>query len=400
MRRMKSSNGIQPRINDLGDGCCGCGVCAANCSRGCITLISDAVGFLYPQIDDDRCVQCGACDCACPALNKRPRIIPERVFWAKAKDYDLLRKSSSGGIFGLLAKKTIADGGLVVGAAFADGCRSVRHVAVDSMNDLDRILRSKYVQSSMSVEIYRRVKVSIKKGRPALFSGTSCQVAAMKNYLGELAESGLFVAVDVICHGVPSPRLWSDWVSLKESSVSSEIVEVNFRSKTTGWSSYSVLYSAKTEKGDRCVIGGHYSDDWYMRAFLDNASLRPSCFACPSKRSCGSDITLGDFWGFQSLHPEVDSAQGVSAILCNTSKGLAAIDVLLPQTVSDDAPYEDVLAGNPALEESAEPCEVRNDFIAAFRSGVSISELSGKWCFEEGFASRLKKGFKRLLKHL
>ena len=220
----------------------------------------------------------------------------------------------------------------------------------------------------------------------------------MRNYLGRLADSDLFLSVDVICHGAPSPLLWERWVKHVASLEGAEIDEVNFRSKTTGWSSYSVLYYVRTEKDASRVRGGRYGDDWYMRAFLDNVSLRPSCFGCAAKRSCGSDVTLGDFWGFADLHSEIDSTKGVSAVLCNTEKGAAAVHAVLDGADHGAATYGEVLAGNPALEASVEPHPQRSAFMAALVDGSTIESMMRRWSFEDTFWSRAKRKLKRVLK--
>lgn len=193
----------------------------------------DRLGFSYPIVDSDICVGCGACERACPALGEHRDDLLQSISWAKADSPDLLERSSSGGIFGLLARKVLADGGVVCGAAFDEGCRAVRHVLVDNEAGLDAVMRSKYVQSSVGKEAYRGVRDAIRSGRCVLFAGTSCQVAGMRGYLGGLADGDLFLSVDVICHGVPSPELWSRWVDYRAEGFGSDVCDVNMRSKTT-----------------------------------------------------------------------------------------------------------------------------------------------------------------------
>ena len=321
-----NDNAKTPRIASLGDACCGCGACAARCPKGCIAMEPDAWGFPHPAIDSSACVGCGACDAVCPALNVPGDDGCASAIWAKAHDADLLDRSSSGGVFGLLASNVLSRGGVVAGAAWADGCRELRHAVVGDESDLDPIMRSKYVQSSVGREVYKGVRAVLREERPALFAGTACQVAGMRSYLGRLADSDLFLGVDVICHGVPSPVLWRRWFAHVEARERGEVHGVNFRSKTTGWLSYSVVYEYMTEKdGAPRTSSTRFADDWYMRAFLRNASLRPSCLGCPFKRRCGSDVTLGDYWGIQRQHPDVPVEGGVSAVICNTAKGVESI---------------------------------------------------------------------------
>lgn len=378
------------RLAALGDSCCGCGACAAVCAKGAILMAADEWGFLHPEVDEPACVACGACERVCPALSTCPKDQTKAVYWAKARDAELKERSSSGGMFGLLARETLRSGGIVVGAAFADGCKSVRHVIVDSEAELDSVMRSKYVQSSVSADVYKGVKSALRAGRKVLFSGTACQVAGMRGYLGKLADSPLFFSADVICHGVPSPRLWEQWVGHLEKCEGAEIHEVNFRSKTTTWLSFSVAYTYATEKdGAARQSANKFADDWYMKAFLSNASLRPSCFECPSKRACGSDVTLGDFWGFPNIHPEVDYEKGVSAAICNTAKGAAAFDWVKGGLELGESCIEEILSGNPSLIRPVEPYSRRSEFMADISVGVPMENLIEKWTFVPPLSRRV-----------
>lgn len=234
-----------PRVVSLGDRCCGCGACAARCPKSCIAMEPDDCGFLHPTVDASGCVGCGACDAVCPALNAPGEDGCEFALWAKAHDVGLLDRSSSGGVFGLLAGDALSRGGVVAGAAWTDGCRELRHVLVEDRPALGAVMRSKYVQSAVGRGVFEGVRAALREGRPALFAGTACQVAGMRSYLGKLADSDLFLGVDVICHGVPSPELWSRWVDYRGEAFGSDVCDVNMRRKTTPGTP-SPRYSAKT----------------------------------------------------------------------------------------------------------------------------------------------------------
>lgn len=392
-----------PKVASLGDACCGCGACAARCPKSCISMKPDAWGFLCPSVDAAACVGCGACDAACPALSIPEEDGCESALWAKARDAGLLDRSSSGGVFGLLARDALSRGGVVAGAAWVEGCRELQHVLVKDGSALDSIMRSKYVQSSVGREVYEGVRGALREGRPALFAGTACQVAAMRSYLGKLADSDLFLGVDVICHGVPSPELWRRWLAYVESREWGEVHGVNFRSKTTGWLSYSVMYEYMTEKdGASRFSSEKFSEDWYMRAFLRNASLRPSCLACPFKRRSGSDLTLGDFWGVQAQHPEVPVEGGVSAIVCNTDRGTAAVSRISGSIDSGETSFDKVVAGNSALVRPVQPYPDRDSFMVAVADGTPIPDMMNRWNFEptlkQKMALKAKNAIKKVIR--
>lgn len=378
-------------ICTLADACCGCGACSAACPKGCISMERDDLGFSRPVVNAEICIDCGACEQACPAIGERSVDQLQSVSWAKSDSSELLDRSSSGGIFGLLARKVLSEGGVVCGAAFDEGCRTVRHVLVGNETGLDAVMRSKYVQSSIGKEVYRGVRNAIRSGRRVLFAGTACQVAGMRGYLGKLGESDLFLSVDVICHGVPSPELWSRWIDYRGEAFGSDVCDVNMRSKTTGWLSYSAAYKHAAEKDSTGDTESRvFGEDWYMKAFLANASLRSSCLACPAKRSSGADITLGDFWGFQNIHPEIDCSKGVSAVLCNSKKGERAFKAISRITLNGSATLDEVVAGNPSLIRSVSPHPMRDEFLNDVASGSSIPDLMAKWKFRQSLRQRVR----------
>ena len=173
---------------------------------------------------------------------------------------------------------------------------------------------------------------------------------------------------------------------------------MNFRSKATGWESYSVAYEFASVDGGVDVRSVPHGDDWYMRAFLANASLRASCLSCPFKRRCGSDLTLGDYWGIQGQHPEVSTEGGVSAVIANTEKGAAAIGRVRGSMASGESSLEKVLAGNPSLARPAAPYVDRERFLDAVVSGMPIPDMMARWSFSPTAAQRAKAAVRRAIK--
>ena len=389
-----------PAIVELGDSCCGCGACAAKCPKCCITMGRDALGFLRPSVNASACVGCGACDSACPVINDgRPKDGCEAVYWAKSNSEPEKLASSSGGVFALLAHDVLAAGGVVCGAAWTQDFKGVHHVLVEVETELASVMRSKYVQSAIGAEVYEGVRAALRAGRRVLFTGTACQVSGMHGYLGKLAESENLLLVDVICHGTPSPLLWEKWATWREGCAGAPLCDVNLRDKESGWLSYSSTYEYGADD-DRTKDGSVFRDDWYSKAFLANASLRSSCFQCPTKRSCGSDITLGDFWGIQDVHPEVDYEGGVSAVLCNSERGADAIDSLASRLQLGESSFENVSKGNPSLCSAVAPYAKRDKFMADLASGRSIDELMAAYTFEPSLAQKVRGklgGIKRRL---
>ncbi len=392
MRFSHQEGSAIPEIQELGDKCCGCSACAAICPVQCIDMVEDATGFRHPVVDTLTCIGCQCCDMICPCENPREQDEALRVCWMQNKSPELLDKTSSGGVFPALAQQVLEKGGRVYGAAFSDDFESVCHQRADCEKDLEKLLCSKYLQSNKSVPLYETVRADLQEGRQVLYSGTACEISGLLGYLDmEHVDRGSLLTMEVVCHGTPSPALWRAWVKQKERAVESPLIAMSFRDKRSGWARYSCSY----EYQDGSETSFPHSQDWYMRAFLTDHALRPSCFQCPSKRSCGSDLTVGDFWGFQSLHPETDCSRGISAVVANTERGARALEEVTSSTAmtTGSATFEEVLAGNPALICSASAPEDAPAFlkdVARLGSQLTIDELISKWPFKGSLKHRVR----------
>lgn len=309
--------------------CCGCSACLHICPKHSISFKEDKEGFLYPEIDTKTCVDCGLCEKVCPVINQNDERLPLKVFAAKHPDDEIRMSSSSGGIFTLLAEQIIDEGGVVFGAKFNENWEVV-HDFAETKEGLIPFRGSKYVQSRIG-DAYVNAESFLKSGRKVMFTGTPCQIAGLKKYLRKEYEN--LLAVDFVCHGVPSPMVWRKYLEeefarqgeagkntvLTSSKDIPVLTGINFRDKSTGWKKYSFVlsFSKASDAGEQnSVLSSVFYENPYMNAFLANLSLRPSCYACPAKSGKSrADITIGDFWGIENIRPDIDDDKGVSLIL-------------------------------------------------------------------------------------
>ena len=300
------------------------------------------MGFSYPTVDTDVCIGCGRCETVCPILNPAKENSPLSVIGAKNRDEAVRSASSSGGTFFELAKAVILRGGAVYGCAL-DTDLVARHVKVESVDDLSALRSSKYVQSDVGTT-YREVKAALMDGREVLYSGTPCQIAGLKNYLGK--EYDGLLLVDVLCHGVPSPGVFEDYLKHLGEKFGSKPVSVNFRNKEKSWK--RLYFEVKFENGKRYFTFCGY--DRYMSMFLNNISLRPSCYDCRfTTVNRQGDITLGDFWGIGRKYPERDDDKGISLIIVNTEKGAKAYGEIADKFDTFESDIETAKAGQKTL---------------------------------------------------
>ena len=291
--------------------CSGCYACENICSTDALDFTFDNEGFWYPSIEVSLCVQCGKCLKVCPCFNT-PKVLPVKETYAcYAKDSKELMTSSSGGTFAVLAREVLRNGGFVCGAAF-DNNFSVAHKVIHSEDQLIELKGTKYVQSRIG-KVYSEIKTLLNQNQLVLFSGTPCQVAGLKNYLNR--EYNNLITVDLICHGVPSPQIWQDY--LIEISEGKNLTGVSFRNKEKGISSPTMDFLFY----DGSSIKTSVSDNPYYKGFINNYYLRPSCFECKFKgiKRC-SDITIGDFWAVKEYYPDFASEYGNSSVIIRTEK--------------------------------------------------------------------------------
>ena len=348
--------------------CCGCSTCVQVCPRQCITLKEDNQGFLYPIVDKTICIECGLCEKKCPIIHQGEERKSLTIYAAKNRNENIREQSSSGGIFSLLAEKVISEDGVVFGAKFDENWM-VGHSYAETIEELAAFRGSKYLQSRMEGN-FQKVKEFLKQGRKVLFSGTPCQIAGLKRFLGK--EYDNLLTIDIVCHGVPSPLVWKKYLDNECKKISAEaITQISFRDKTKGWKNFSLKLDIKLLKDSNLITQVEpFRKNIFMRGFLANLYLRPSCYECAFRSGKShSDVTIGDFWGIQQFYPEFDDDKGVSLVLCNTAKGSKYFNEINVEKI--ETTYSIGLKGNPSLEHSV----IKTKYVDEFWETGSINNI-------------------------
>ena len=356
--------------------CCGCGACFSVCPRNAISMEEDACGYVYPRIDDTLCVECGKCRQVCAFQNHTETNTPKEVYAAAAKSSDVIQNAASGGIFTVLADAVIDKGGVVFGAAFGEDW-SVQHTAAESKEQLQKLRGSKYTHSSTG-DTFRQVQKLLKEGRYVLYSGTPCQIAGLYGFLGKAYEN--LLTVDLICHGVPSNRMFQDFVKALEQKENGRVVSFSFRDKSMGWGKNG---SAVIESGGKTYRKKLWeSASAYPYYFAKSLLSRENCYTC--KYACANrpgDISLGDYWGIEKSHPEYlgkngfDDTKGISAVIANTDQGKAALQLLQETACMKESAFEAAASGNERLRHGSECSPRRAELLALYeKDGWSALE--------------------------
>ncbi len=298
--------------------CSGCGACGYACSVNAIHFEQDENGFLCPTINYSKCVDCGKCINICPMKQETSYFTKTDVlqYAVKCKDNDIRERSRSGGVFSMLSDIILEEGGCIFGAVFDEQFNVYHSLATDKIQR-NLMCGSKYVQSD-STKIYELLEEKISKNKPVLFTGTPCQVAAVANLFDQSKYNNL-VLCDFICHGVPSPKLWTSYLNWCEKKYKGKVINASFRDKNKfGWSSHI----------ENVNING--KDIWSMRyknLFYSNECLRNSCYSCPYTRiERVSDFTIGDYWGIEDIDPEFNDEKGISIVFIRTEKAKNLFD--------------------------------------------------------------------------
>ena len=346
------------------DNCCGCGACRAVCPVGAVSMTEDEYGFVMPKTDLARCIGCGRCVSVCSFLTPEKYLsgsLPIKAYAAVNRDEKLLKRSSSGGVFAGAARAVLNSGGAVYGAAMGKDF-SVKHIGIDSENSLRRIQGSKYTQSDTS-EVFSSVKEKLASGRRVLFSGTPCQAAALKAYLGD-GHEGLYI-IDLVCHGVSSNRLFKEDIACLSRRYGSPVRAVFFRSKRRPRGAWGELV---LESGIK-----EYSpltSPYYYYYYAAGSILRDSCCHCPyAQRKRVGDMTVGDFWRIETLFRGggMNTGKGVSCLMVNTPKGMELLDMFREQFMLREVGYEEIVKRNGNLRGHCKADKKRDKLLELYR---------------------------------
>lgn len=295
--------------------CTGCGMCEKLCPKNAISLRENKEGFLEPFIDNKKCINCGLCKKRCPQNSDvELEKYKQKVYAVNSKNKEIIKNSSSGGIFGVIANYVLENGGLVCGAAYDDNL-VVKHIFIDNTEKLTKIQESKYVQSN-TLFTFSECKKYLENNKKVLYCGTPCQIAGLKKYLNKDYDN--LITIDLICHGVTSPLLFKKYIDYLEKKYKDKIQEYHFRTKDkNGWSLENKIVFKNKQIYNSCKL------DKYYTAFLSGNYYREACYECKyaNDRRIG-DITIGDFWGIELFHKDFTNYKdGVSAVIINSKKG-------------------------------------------------------------------------------
>jgi coenzyme F420-reducing hydrogenase beta subunit len=335
-------------------------------------MAADHEGFLRPQIEVEKCIQCHACERVCPVLHVGEADLQPKCYAARTRDEEVRSASSSGGVFTELARATLAKGGVVFGCVWEKPDLVAIHAKAETEQELAEMRGSKYVQSDLR-NTFCEAKAELAKGREVLFSGTSCQIAGLKRFLGKPYSN--LMTIEVICHGVPSPAILKKYKQTLEHSFRKKVVELSCRSKRESWRRFSLL-ATFSDGSDFCE---NRRKNPYLLSFLSDCCLRPSCYQCQARAGrSGADISIADFWGIETVYPDMDDNRGISVVLIHSEKGRAEWETLADVLEVREVAFDMVVARNAAYLHSAKRPKERTYFMKRVQKTRNLGRLAKK----------------------
>ena len=391
--------------------CCGCGACMNACPKSAIRMAEDEHGFVYPQINEELCIGCGACAKACLYQNRPDFHTVQSVYAAATKDDAVLKQSASGGAFPVFAGEVLNHGGVVYGCASVseNGTLEPRHIRIDKAEEIPLLQGSKYVQSEIG-DAYQKVKQDLLLEKDVLFTGTPCQIAGLKQYLKK--DYDHLLTAEIICHGVPSQRLFQEFLDFYGKKLGGRITEIYFRDKTKGQGMFfrCVYEDSAGNKKEKSINGYLLA---YMFFFLKSYTYRINCYSCPfAQPQRTADITLGDYWGFHEEYPQyresqgLSNSKGISCILINSEKGKKIWDACQDRFIVLPSAFDKVARHNDQLKKPSVYNSQREILLQVFeKEGYAGIERYFQAHFKKDIVKHavsgaVPKDFKRLVKKM
>ena len=360
--------------------CCGCATCEIVCPTNAISMMTDEIGFVFPKVDNNACINCGLCEKSCPVLNhKNEKDLNHSIFVTFAKDKEIRFNGSSGGMFGLIAKHIIEEGGVVYGAAFDDNLK-LKCTCATTLEELYPIYKSKYLQSDLE-ESFERIKNQLDSGIKVMFVSTPCQVCALKLFLNKEYQN--LLTVDFVCHGVPSQWLFDKCKDYVEKKKNIRVLDYSFRSKKKNGSTphyYTVKYEKQGKIREKTAL---YIDSPFYYGFQKYITLRDSCYDCQfSYSNRVSDITIGDFHEVDKYIKGINRFDGVSSFIVNTQKGQQIWSLIKNHTVFHELDFKTLVENGELMCGGTQKPKSRDEFVKTLENeefeAVVDKYLNGK----------------------
>lgn len=374
--------------------CMGCTACQSICPKECIIMKEDHEGFRYPHIENNLCINCHLCEKVCPVMNDIVIKNNVKVYAIKNKNEEERLISTSGGFFSVLSNYVLENNGYVCGAAY-DNYFNVVHTIIHNKDELYKLRGAKYSQSDLK-DIFVQVKSLLENNKLVLFSGTPCQISGLKSYLNKQYKK--LITVDLICHGVPSPKIWNYYVQYRSDIDNNGILPkaINLRSKETGWSRYNYCIKFQYEEKE---YQEKNNNDIFMIGFVNDLFLRPSCYHCKFKGiNRISDFTLGDYWGIWDQQPDFDDNKGVSLVFFQSKKSFALFDLLKDRVNYIEVDEKKSIINNNSMINSAKNHNKREIFMQ-YCNEKNINDMINKSLYENvNKTSFMNKLINKLLK--
>lgn len=332
--------------------CSGCTACMNICPKNAIQMIEDEEGFKYPQIDKEKCIDCGACYKICPNIKKDESNNIIEAYGVKHKNDEERMTSRSGGVFIALSDYILNQGGVIYGAQLNKDF-TVSHNRAENKEQRDKFKGSKYIQSDMN-DIIKKVQKDLSDNRKVLFSGTACQVHAVKESIPKKYNDNLYT-IDLICHGVPSKKIFEEFLKYIEKISGKTIKEFNFRDKRFGWRSHY----------ETCIFedGTELTTQYFKNLFYGHNILRPACHNCNyANTHRPADVTIADFWGIENVAPDFQDKKGVSLTIINNQKGKQWFEAVKSELHTVYCSVEDCIKNTYTLNQPTPEAETREEF--------------------------------------